>query len=152
MKTLIITTSVHHGNTRKIADAMAETLGAEVVQPNKVTPEQLAMYDLVGFGSGIYFRKHHESIFRLLDRLPDMQGKKAFVFSTAGVRFMQKSFHRPLQERLRAKGFEVTGDFCCRGWDTYAIFGLIGGINRRHPDEKDIAAAKAFAEGLKKIR
>ena len=32
-RVLIICVSVHHGNTKKIADVMAEVLGAEMVEP-----------------------------------------------------------------------------------------------------------------------
>ena len=149
MKTLICITSVHHGNTQKVAEAIASVLGADLMPPNRVTPELLAQYDLVGFGSGIYFRRHHQNIFRLLDRLPAVKGKKAFVFSTAGFTLMKYSFHRPLKARLAEKGFQIVGEFCCPGWDTYAIFAIFGGIHRGRPDERDIAAAKAFAAGLK---
>ncbi len=36
MKTLIICHSYHHGNTKKVADAMAAVLQAEVVNPRDV--------------------------------------------------------------------------------------------------------------------
>ena len=149
MKTLICVASFHHGNTRKIADAMAGVLNADVTHPNRVTPDLIAQYDCVGFGSGIYFRRHHESLFRLPDRLPQVPGKKAFIFSTAGFTLMKSSFHKPLRTRLLANGFRVAGEFCCPGWDTYAIFGIFGGIHKGRPDERDLAAARSFAEGLK---
>lgn len=150
MKTLLCVSSVHHGNTRKIAGAIGEILGADLMAPNRVTPELLAGYDLVGFGSGIYFRRHHESIFHLLDRLPDQKGKPAFIFSTEGLAFLHASFHNPLRKRLAEKGFRVNGEFACPGWDTYAIFGVFGGIHRGRPDERDLAAARKFAEVLRK--
>jgi flavodoxin len=150
MKTLICSISIHHGNTKKVAEAMAGVLHADMMPPNKVTPELIGQYELVGFGSGIYFRKHHESLFKLLDRLPVMQGKKAFLFSTAGFSGMKSSFHRPLREKLTGKGFEIVGEFSCSGWDTYAIFGLFGGIHRGHPDERDLQKAREFAQGLMK--
>jgi flavodoxin len=53
MKTLIICESVHYGNTKKVADAMAETLAATVVKPGEVDAARLQDYDLIGFGSGI---------------------------------------------------------------------------------------------------
>jgi len=150
VKTLICVSSVHHGNTRKVAEAIGEVLHADLMAPNRVTPELLSGYDQVGFGSGIYFRRHHESIFHLLDRLPDQNGKPAFIFSTEGLTFLHASFHKPLREKLTGKGFGVMGEFACPGWDTYAIFGIFGGIHKGRPDERDLAAARAFAEGLKK--
>ena len=54
MKTLIICVSIHHGNTEKIAKAMAEVLNAKLVKPNEVNINELAKYYSIGFGSGIY--------------------------------------------------------------------------------------------------
>ena len=49
------------------------------------------------------------------------------------------------------QGFEIAGEFSCKGLDTYAIFGKLGGINQGHPDEGDIQNARKFAKGLAKI-
>ncbi|MER2223181.1 MAG: flavodoxin domain-containing protein, partial [Rhodococcus sp. (in: high G+C Gram-positive bacteria)] len=54
MKAIIVCTSVSHGNTRRIADVIAEVLDARVVEPGEIDSAELAGYDLVGFGSGIY--------------------------------------------------------------------------------------------------
>ena len=83
MKTLVICISVHHGNTRKIAQAMAEVLDADVLEPANIDVTTLDKYDLVGFGSGIYGWKHHNSLLNLVDKLPHTN-KKAFIFSTRG--------------------------------------------------------------------
>ena len=53
--------SMHHGNTEKIAKTMAKILDADLVQVKQVDAIMLEQYDLIGFGSGIYFGKHHES-------------------------------------------------------------------------------------------
>ena len=54
VKSLVVVFSYHHNNTEKIANACAKVLGAEVKTPQQVTPGEIAEYDLVGFGSGIY--------------------------------------------------------------------------------------------------
>ena len=59
MKTIIVCTSVSHGNTKLIADVIGEVLDARVVEPGDIDAAQLADYDLVGFGSGIYLRSYH---------------------------------------------------------------------------------------------
>lgn len=53
MKSVIVCTSVSHGNTKRIADVMGQALGAPVTAPEEVDPAGLAACDLVGFGSGI---------------------------------------------------------------------------------------------------
>ena len=73
MKTLIICESVHHGNTKKIADAMAVVLNAEVKKTGEVDVGKLGEYDLIGFGSGIYMGKMHKNLLKLIDNLPNQE-------------------------------------------------------------------------------
>jgi flavodoxin len=70
MKVLIVYTSFHHFNTLKIAQEIAKVLHAKLVKPNEINPQDVVKYDLVGFGSGIYFWKHHKSLLEFVDRLP----------------------------------------------------------------------------------
>ncbi len=151
MKTLIICMSVHHGNTKKVADRMASVLDADVLTPMDVADAALKKYDLVGFGSGIYFGKHHRSLSSFVDKLPDMKGKKAFVFSTSGWGdfFFNRMLSSGFQDQLRKKGFMVLGNFACPGWDTFGMFSWFGGLSRGRPDEKDLLKAEEFAKKLK---
>jgi len=83
MKALIIYTSVHHGNTEKVANVMANILGASLLQVKQADASMLEQYDLIGFGSGIYFGKHHKVLLDFADRLPVLRNKKAFIFRQA---------------------------------------------------------------------
>jgi len=150
MKTLIIYLSIHHGNTKKIVKAMAKVLGTELVKPYQVNLNALAKYNLIGFGSGIYYHKHHESLLSLVDKLPVLKDKKAFIFSTSGVskKWQFSDFHKPLKKKLLEKSFNIIGEFDCRGWDTYGLFKRIGGISKGRPNEKDLKEAKNFASKL----
>ncbi|NWF78332.1 MAG: flavodoxin family protein [Chloroflexi bacterium] len=150
MKTLIIYVSVHHGNTEKVAGAMANALAAQLLQVNEADASMLERYDLIGFGSGIYFGKHHESLLDFVDRLPILRNKKAFVFSTSGLRKIPfiHDFHKPLKQRLQRKGFDIISEFSCRGLDTYRATKLVGGVNRGRPDIRDLKQAEDFARGL----
>ncbi|MFZ0010751.1 MAG: flavodoxin domain-containing protein [Halobacteriota archaeon] len=107
MKTLIVCVSQHHGNTKKIADAMAAVLDAEIRRPADVNVEALAEYDLIGFGSGIAFGKHYQPLLKWVDALPALD-KKAFVLSTRGAQ-RQGSHHRALKDKLEEKGLTVVG-------------------------------------------
>ena len=146
MKTLIVYTSVHHQNTEKVAKVMAEALEAELVPVANAKPESLTTCDLIGFGSGIYFGKHHKTLLRFVETLPPVTQKRVFVFSTSGD---GKVHHAALKDKLVNKGFVIVDEFCCRGWDTVGPLKLFGGINKGKPDENDLAAARAFAQGLK---
>ena len=147
MKTLIVYASVHHQNTEKVAKVMAEELGADLIPVAKAQPETLAAYDLIGFGSGIYFMKHHKTLLQFVETLPPMTQKRAFVFSTSGDGRLKN--HASLKEKLVSRGFTLVDEFCCKGWDTVGPLKLFGGINKGRPDENDLAAARAFARELK---
>ncbi len=147
MKTLIVYTSVHHQNTEKVAKAMAEELGADVSPIDQAQPETLAAYDLIGFGSGIYGGKIHKTLRQFVDGLPTIRGKQAFIFSTRGGKEVQG--HAALKEMLVNRGFSITGEFSCKGWDTVGPLKLFGGINKGRPNEDDLEEAGVFARGLK---
>ena len=61
MQTAIVYYSKHHGNTKKLLDAIAQqwdvTLSDAASNPNP----DLSAYDLIGFASGIYYGKFHRS-------------------------------------------------------------------------------------------
>ena len=152
-RVLIIYMSVHHGNTRKVAEEMARVLNARLATPDEVAAAELLNYDLIGFGSGIYHGKHHRAILELVDRLPNLGGRRwAFIFSTRGFG-PYRWYHRTLRGKLMAKGFKILGEFSCKGFDTYGIIRWIGGINKGRPDENDLKEARRFAMGvMEKLR
>jgi len=151
MKSLIVCVSKSHGNTRRVADRMAEVLEAEVVEPESVDPEKISEYDLVGFGSGIYYMTVDKRLRDLIRRLPRVVGVRAFCFFTSGAREIPLlDYNKPVRNQLAAKGFEVIGSFSCRGFDTVGPFGFVGGINRGRPDDRDLDRAAEFAARLRK--
>ena len=151
MKALIIYISVHHGNTEKVAKVMANILDATLLQVKQADANMLEQYDLIGFGSGIYFGKHHESLLDFVDKLPVLTNKKAFIFSTSGLRKIPfvHNFDKPLRKKLQRKGFDIIGEFSCRGLDTYRATKLVGGVNKGRPNADDLRQAEDFATGLK---
>jgi len=147
-KVLIIYHSFHHLNTKKIALAMGEEIGARVVTVDEVSLKNFNDYDIFGFGSGIFFNRHHQKIFELAKKMPKFKNKKAFIFSTSGWPFFGKIFHRPLKKLLSQKGLKIIGEFNCPGLDTFGLLKIIGGINKGRPNKKDIEKAKVFIKGL----
>ncbi len=150
MMTLIVCVSVSHGNTREVADAMADVLDARVVEPEDVDEATLAGVDVVGVGSGIYGMQFHPRIGKFVDRLPQVANKAAFVYSTSGAPELPVWPYSPrLARRLDAKGFEVLDTFSCRGWDTWLPLRLVGGLNKGRPNETDLTSARAFASEIR---
>ena len=150
MKCLIIYVSVHHGNTDKIARAMANALDADLLQVKHVDAGIVEQYDLIGFGSGIYFGRHHKSLLDIVCGLPLLRHKKAFIFSTSGLRRLRfiHDFDKRLKQALERKGLEIVGEFSCRGFDRFGAAMILGGINRGRPHSKDLRRAQDFARAL----
>lgn len=146
MRTLIICTSVHHGNTEKIAKVIAENMNADVIKAKDMNVNILGDYDLIGFGSGIYYGKLHKSIIEVVDSLPNVYNKKVFIFSTSGQGKVKSN--NSIGEKLKEKGFNIIGSFACKGYDTFGPFKLIGGLAKGRPNNEDFANARSFAEEL----
>ncbi|MDD1657674.1 MAG: flavodoxin family protein [Methanomicrobiales archaeon] len=161
MKSLLVVFSYHHKNTEKIAHVFAEVLGAQTKTPPQIHPEELQEYSLIGFGSGIYGAKHHTSLLDLADKLPHVNGRKAFIFSTCGapvVVFDGERFrelvvknHSMLREKLQSKGYSIIDEFGCAGFNTNSFLRLFGGLNKGRPDAEDLRHAEEFAQNLKRL-
>ncbi|MBN2538203.1 flavodoxin [candidate division WOR-3 bacterium] len=146
MKTLLVVHSDRAtGHTRRVAEAMAEELGAAVVDAEDANPALLAGYDLVGFGSGVYRGRLHPELHELARRLPSNPGFRAFIFSTAGT--CCAAYHDTLRAELAGRGIEVTGEHACPGSDSYRFPGTV--LNPERPTDDDLAAARDFARGLR---
>jgi flavodoxin len=146
VKTLVLYKSLCHGNTLKIAAVIAETLKADIKTLEATDHEHIMEYEMIGFGSGIFYQKHHKTLFDFIESLPDITNKKAFVFSTSGLCLPE--FNTPLETVLIKKGFQITGSFVCKGWDTWGPYKLMGGIAKGRPDESDLQLAREFATSL----
>lgn len=148
MKTAIIYKSIHHGNTKIIAEVISEALEADSFNLKDVDKDIIQDYDLIGFGSGIYFNKPHKKLVKFIDNLNNVKSKKAFVFTTSGRG--KSEYNDILKNKLLKKDFKILGDFSCKGFDTWGPFKLIGGMNKGKPDKKDLKNAGNFANDLKK--
>jgi flavodoxin len=147
MKAAIVYKSIHHGNTRRVAEAIATVLGAALFTIEEAAKLDASQFDLMGLGSGIYFGRHHHELRRLVAMWPQAP-PQSFVISTAGISSLASWWHRSLVRLLRTRGSEVVGEFSCPGFDTFGPLWLIGGLHRGRPDERDLARAIEFAKGL----
>jgi len=151
MKSLLVLFSYHHNNTEKIANVFAKVLDAKIKTPQQVDPEELQEYSLIGFGSGIYDAKHHESLLDLADKLPKVTNRKAFIFSTGGITGEAKAAedHSLLREKLQSKGYVIVDEFQCVGFNTNSFLKYLGGMNKGRPNAEDLKHAEEFAQNLK---
>ena len=149
-KCLIIVCSYHHNNTAKIAGKFSEILNAQVLTPEEVIVEGLKEYELIGFGSGIDSGKHYEPLLDLAERLPEVNKKQGFIFSTSGVQGKSKveKDHSLLRQKLQSKGYTIVEEFSCKGFNTNSFLKYLGGMNKGKPDNLDLKHSEEFALGL----
>jgi flavodoxin len=154
-RVLLVLVSLHHNNTGKVANIMAQVLNAHVKRPEHINAEELRNYDLIGFGSGIYDQKHHQSMLDLVEMLPNEPRKKVFIFSTSGIsrktclKHALDDPHTVIREKLRKKNCTVLDEFNCVGWNTNVFLKYFGGINKKRPNADDLTQAIEFAENLR---
>ncbi len=148
MNMVIFYLSLHHKNTKKMVDYLANKFGIKTIDlmttPLSTAAKEIHQHQLIGFASGIYYSKHHQNLFRLLDKIPKITNKKAFVFSTAGLPFLKFFWHYPLRKKLKEKGFEIVGELSIPGFDTVGFLRYFGGINKGRPNEKDLKKTEEF--------
>ena len=143
MRKAIVYTSVHHGNTEKLVKRIAEECQVDLIDAIKQMNADLDDYDMIGFASGIYYSKFHQSILKFSEENLSAD-KKVFLICTYGGSANFKS----IEQILNKKHASVVGKFGCKGYDTFGSFKLVGGIAKGHPDEEDMKNAVDFVKGL----
>ena len=147
MKTAIVYYSKHHGNTKKLLDAIAAEHEVTLIDVTAQPPADLTGYDRIGFASGIYYSSFAKQILAYAgEHLPE--GKDVFFIHTAGD---PRENHADSAKNIASvRNCRCLGVYFCKGFDTFGPFKLIGGINKHHPDEDEIKQAVRFYEGLGK--
>lgn len=145
MRSIIIYASTHHGNTKKLVDAIANECGIDVIDATKVREKDLKEYDLIGFASGIFYTKFAAPVLGFAGvNLP--MNKDVFLIATAGN--TSKGNFKSIEVIMNEKKCRIVGRFQCKGFDTYGPMKLIGGINKDRPNEEDLKAAVDFYKGI----
>ncbi len=140
MKAAIVYYSQHHGNTKKLLDAIKELYDAELINVVECKKKDLSDYDVIGFASGIYFAKFSKQVVEFAkNNLPG--NKQVFLINTYGVK---GNYTKEIEQVIREKSCRLIGIYGCRGFDTFGPFKLIGGIAKGHPNERDVKGAIEF--------
>ena len=145
MKTAIVYYSKHHGNTKKLIDAIAAQHDVTAIDATEVKSADLNGYDMVGFASGIYYSKFHKSVLEFAEQnLPE--GKPVFFLYTYGAE--KNGYTKAIAEAVSKRTAKIVGEYGCFGFNTFGPFKLIGGIAKGHPNQVDLDGAKNFFEKL----
>jgi len=145
MKIAIVYYSKHHGNTKKLLDAIAVLDDVTLIDVTSDPAVELTGYDLIGFASGIYNSNFHASVLKFAEKnLP--YGRKVFFLYTCGMK--RKNYTDDIKRITVSKGAQVLGVYDCPGFDTFGPLKLIGGIAKGRPNNIDIAGAVQFVDGI----
>ncbi len=126
------------GNTKKIAEVIAKTLGVSAVPLTDVTVSPENPVDLLILGDGMYFGGMDRSTKAFIKTLTPAAVRSAAVFSTSGGSWPMGP--SGLRKALKAQGIAVKEEsFKCHG-------GAFGFVFASHPNQKDEERARAFAE------
>ena len=147
MQTAVVYYSKHHGNTKKLLDAIKSVSSDEITlfDATKTPPENLEEYDLIGFASGIYYSKFQKNVLEFA-RNHTPSGKKVFLIYTCGVK--KDGYTKAIREALAGTNANILGEFDCLGFDTFGPFKLVGGIAKNHPTASEIHSAVSFYDHL----
>ena len=149
MKTLICYYSRHHGNTRKVLEAIAQEGEVDLVDVTTRQSVSWDEYDCIGFASGIYGFEFQKAVTEYARQyLP--KGKPVFFVYTYGG--AKGTGAKAVEDVAREKGGPVLGEFSCKGYDTFGPFKLMGGIAKGHPDAQDLENARSFYRALEKAQ
>lgn len=124
------------GNTRKVADAIAEELGVTVGDITAPLPDDVKILFL---GSGTYGGKPGEALMKFIAS-GSFTGKKVALFGTSGGAGGAQKMIAAMADALTEKGVPILGSYHCRG--------KMFLINWGHPDKDDLDNAKKFAREM----
>lgn len=124
------------GNTKKLAQAIAQALSAEAKDLTAPLSEKA---DILFLGSSYYAFDVDEAVKAYIAQNKDHIGK-IVCFGTSA---MMRSVRKPVRKAAEPVGVTVAEEeFHCRG--------SFGPMHKGRPNEKDLAAAAAFAKKLVK--
>ena len=145
MSTAIVYYSKHHGNTKKLLDAIAEKHPVTLIDVTAQPDADLSGYERIGFASGIYYSAFAKQIISFANaHLPER--KDVFYIYTHGA--PKGDFLKAMREIADKKHCREIGEYRCQGFDTFGPFKLVGGIAKGHPTEEEIKGAVTFYKQL----
>lgn len=145
MKTAVVYYSKHHGNTKKLLDAITAENDVTLIDVTEQPSADLSGYDRIGLASGIYYNSFAKQLLTFAQEyLPE--GKDIFYIFTHGA--PKGTFLTAIRKIAEEKRCKELGTYHCQGFDTFGPFRLFGGIAKEHPTEEEIRGAADFYRNL----
>jgi len=137
------------GNTEKVARAIAEGLERAGVKTlveriENLRPEEIRHFDLVCIGTPVHYAAPASRVREFLEKLPELNGKKAAVFCTYGL-FGASRTLAMLRSILEERRAEVLGELKITG-TVYHFRPVV--LKRGRPNAEDLMKCRKFGEHL----
>ena len=127
------------GNTRKLAEIIAEEMGVKAADIRAASVGPAA--EIIFLGSGCYGSRPGESMMKFIEK-NDFSGRKVAVFGTSGgnVGIEVDS----MTAALKRKGATVLGAITAKA-KAFLLF------NQDRPNQEDLAGSRKFAKEIVKL-
>jgi flavodoxin len=123
------------GNTKKVAEAIANELG--VTAQNIKSVDTLSEDAFIFLGTGCYGAVLPGDIAAFIER-NQLKGKKIALFTTSAFGLGKEL--AVMEKQIRDKGVNIAGHFNC--------YGQFLAMKRGHPDREDLEKARQFARSM----
>jgi len=131
VKSVIFINGHDYLSNQDICNAISAKLNSPIIYiHSKKALMEFDIYDVMGFGIGINIGNRYQGMLKFVEKLPNVQNKKAFIFSTNKIssdKNMKKD-HETLLNLLENKGFAIINDFNCKGFNTSNILKCINDL------------------------
>jgi flavodoxin len=105
MKSVVVYFS-RTGNTKRLAEAIADTAKAPIFEVSSAEPSKIADYDLLIFGCPVEGSHPAKEAAAYITTLPTVTAKKAILFTTYKI-FGNERTMKAIEKELTAKGYET---------------------------------------------
>ena len=94
------------GNTKRLAQAIADTAKAPIFELSQAEPAKIASYDLLIFGTPVEGASPTKEALAYIPSLPTVTGKKVILFCTYKI-FGNERAMKAIEKELSTKGYET---------------------------------------------
>jgi hypothetical protein len=122
---------MHPYDNIKLCVTIADEINAKVFfihAKNALT--DFDTYNIIGFGVGYDSSKKYLQLLKFVEKLPNVENKNAFIFSTIGISSEKRMLkdYAVLLNLLENKGFTIINDFNNKGFNTSSILKCISEV------------------------
>lgn len=159
MSKILVTYISWTGNTKKVADAIFETLGGDKTIKTLDEAQNFDEYDLIFIGFPVHSHSVPFKTEELIKRIPP--GKKIALFSTHGSLTGSRLSREALEHAsILATSSKILGTFTCRGKVSLQALEVLSkspehkawvemaASAQTHPDENDLEDARSFVKWI----